>query len=122
MTPKSRQRRIAYIRKIASRGVFRRHSSDRAAIHSLIQGCYSLLVFFGFGIWRGFRRDWFQHDATLFSGHLYPIGVLLFTAVIFHTLIKCHWALKVLDLHRVDNLDLIPAPASFTEPSRQANP
>ena len=111
MTPESRQRRIAYLEKILSKRkqfTFRQDDTDRAFIRRRHYATYSLLVYFGFAIWRGLSRDWFRADSHLVSGHLLPLGILLFTACLLYFLIKSRWALKVLDHHKIDSLYQLP--------------
>jgi hypothetical protein len=111
MTPESRQRRIAYLRKLAAKRktfTFGRGNTDRALIHRQIQSAYCLLIYFGFAIYRGIQRDWFREDAKLISGYLYPIGILAFTAFLIRFVIKSRWAIKVLDEARVGNIYELP--------------
>jgi len=115
MTPESQQRRIAYLRKILAKRkqfTFRQDDTDRAFIRRRIFAACCVLAYFGFGICRGFDRHWFRADSHLFSGFLIPIGILLFTAGFLRFLIKSHWALKVLDHHKVDSLYQLPETTS----------
>jgi len=111
MTPESQQRRIAYLRKTLSKRkqfTFRQDDTDRAFIRRRHYAAYSILIYFGFGLCRGVDRHWFRADSHLFSGFLVPLGFLLFTACLIHFLIKSHWALKVLDHHKIDSLYQLP--------------
>lgn len=111
MTPESRQRRIAYLEKILSKRkqfTFRQDDTDRAFIRRRMFAATCVLVYFGFGIFRGVDRHWFRADSHLVSGFLIPIGILLFTAGFLRFVIKSHWALKVLDHHKIDSLYQLP--------------
>jgi len=117
MTKESRDRRIAYLRKVAARRKnldFHRKDTDLASIYRRLHSGYALIPLFGFGLYRGVRSGWFSSSSSTLDWmfQLLGVGFLLF---MIYDVFRIRWATKIFYQCQVENVADIP-----TEESPQA--